>query len=70
MMENQSTPQEAWATIPEAGARLGLNRTRSYELFTSGRLPGAVRISPRCWRVHIPTLENHLLEKQAKQVPA
>ena len=68
MATDQQERQEVWVSIPEAGARLGLNRTRSYELFTTGRLPGAVKLSERTWRVHFPSVEAHLLSGQSQEL--
>jgi len=52
--------------IPEAGARIGVGRSKAYELVASGEL-ASVRISERSIRVPVSALEAYVrrLEEEA-----
>lgn len=52
--------------IAEAGARIGVGRSKAYELVASGKLP-SVRISERSIRVPVSALEEYVrrLEEEA-----
>ena len=53
-----NTKRSEWLSLKDVQQRLGIGRTKSYELVTTGELP-AVRIG-RCIRVNRPELDEWL----------
>lgn len=58
-----SAGKRTWLKVPEVAEKLGIPRSRAYELIANGELP-AVRIGERSIRVNRRELETFLLEQR------